>query len=106
MVASAVTSDADWSPYVGSRPFTDGDSGVFYGREAEIAAVVGLCRRHQLTVLSGPSGAGLTSLVQAGVMPRAAAPAVDVLPVGRVAHGSPFPVAALGDHNSHTLALL
>jgi hypothetical protein len=94
------------SPYVGDRPFASADADVFFGRTAEIAEVDGLWRRHRLTVLFGPSGAGLTSLVRAGIVPRAVPPSVEVLPVGRVVQGSPFPVAALPEHNPHTLALL
>ena len=82
------------------------DAAGFFGRAAEISEVDYLWRRHRLTVLFGPSGAGLTSLLHAGLVPRAVAPFVEVFPVGRIAQGSSFPVAALPEHNPHTLALL
>ena len=101
-----MTDSAGRSPYVGNRPFKGQDSDVFFGRKTEIAEVASLWRRHQLTLLFGSSGARLTSLVRAGVIPQVVAPFVEVLPVGRVSDGSPFPVAALGDHNPHSLSLL
>lgn len=101
-----MTGDSRRSAYVGGRPFTGQDSGVFFGRTAEIDQVAARWRRHRLTVLYGPSGAGLTSLAQAGVMPRVTAPAVEVLPAGRISGGCSFPLAALGEHNPHTLSLL
>jgi tetratricopeptide (TPR) repeat protein len=101
-----VTGGAGELPYVGGRPFTRDDSAVFFGRAAEIAEVAELWRRHRLTVLFGASGVGLTSLVRAGLAPRGTDLSVDVLPVGRISQGSVFPVAALPEHNPHTLALL
>ncbi len=102
-----MTGGAGASPYVGDRPFAGTDAVVFSGRTAEIAHVSDLWQRHRVTVLYGSSGAGLTSLVLAGVMPRVAAPRVDVFPIGRIAQGTSFPIAALPDHhNPHTLALL
>jgi hypothetical protein len=102
-----VTGGAGASPYVGDRPFARTDGAVFSGRTAEIAQVSDLWQRNRLTVMYGSSGAGLTSLVLAGVMPRAAASRVEIFPLGRIAKGTWFPVAALPDHhNPHTLALL
>jgi tetratricopeptide (TPR) repeat protein len=95
------------SPFVGDRPFARADAAVFFGRAAEAAEVAGLWRRNRLTVLFGTSGAGVTSLVSAGILPGAASDGAETFPVGRVAQGSPFPVAALPPgHNPHTLALL
>jgi tetratricopeptide (TPR) repeat protein len=101
-----VTGGAGTSPYVGDRPFASADAAGFFGRAAEISEVDYLWRRHRLTVLFGPSGAGLTSLLHAGLVPRAVPPFVEAFPVGRIAQGSSFPVAALPEHNPHTLALL
>ena len=101
-----MTGGAGASPYVGDRPFARADAAVFSGRTTEITQVTDLWQRHRLTVLYGSSGAGLTSLVLAGVMPGAAAPRVEVFPIGRIAQGTWFPIAALPDHNPHTLALL
>jgi tetratricopeptide (TPR) repeat protein len=100
------TNGAGSVPYVGDRPFARADAGVFFGRTAEADAVASHWRRHRLTVLFGASGAGLTSLVRAGIVPRIESPVVDMLPVSRVLEGSTFPVAALPEHNPHTLSLL
>ncbi|WP_433337351.1 tetratricopeptide repeat protein [Spirillospora sp. CA-294931] len=94
------------SPFIGDRPFTGGEADRFFGRSAETGEVAGLWHRHRLTILYGPSGAGRTSLLQAGVIPRLGSSRVDVLPVGRVSRESAFPTAALPAHNPFTLALL
>jgi HEAT repeat protein len=46
------------------------DAGVFYGRTTEIEQVYQLQERSRLAVLHAPSGAGKTSLLQAGLLPR------------------------------------
>jgi Flp pilus assembly protein TadD len=94
------------APYVGMRPHGTADAARFFGRSAESHEVAALWRSHRLTVLSGPAGAGKTSLLAAGVLPLLDPNHIDTLPVGRLSGGSPFPVAALSEHNPHTLALL
>ncbi|MGH3814200.1 MAG: AAA family ATPase, partial [Pseudonocardiaceae bacterium] len=68
--------DSDRSPFPGLEAFTEQDSTVFFGRDAEITElldrlhpVVGPQANRLVTVV-GPSGAGKSSLVQAGVVPR------------------------------------
>ncbi|HEV3294879.1 MAG TPA: helix-turn-helix domain-containing protein, partial [Streptosporangiaceae bacterium] len=62
------------SPYCGLRAFQDQDAGFFFGREAATTEV--LDRMSQLLggagslVVSGVSGAGKSSLLRAGVLPR------------------------------------
>ena len=62
------------SPYCGLKAFQDQDAGVFFGREAATTEV--LDRMSQLLegngslVVSGVSGAGKSSLLRAGVLPR------------------------------------
>ncbi len=68
--------DSDRSPFPGLEAFTEQDSAVFFGRDAEITEL--LDRLHpvvpaqvnRLVAVVGPSGAGKSSLVQAGVVPR------------------------------------
>ncbi|WP_062345173.1 tetratricopeptide repeat protein [Herbidospora yilanensis] len=93
-------------PYVGPRAFLRQDSGKFFGREREAHEVCDLWRSNQITVLYGPSGAGKTSLINAGVMPLLDPSQNDILPVGRVSYTSAVPSAALPEHNPHTYALL
>ncbi|MBV9095392.1 MAG: helix-turn-helix domain-containing protein, partial [Streptosporangiaceae bacterium] len=73
------------SPYRGLAVFGEQDAGWFFGREAAAAAVLdrmsALLAGAGLLVVSGASGAGKSSLLRAGVLPRiragglAAAPA-------------------------------
>jgi WD40 repeat protein/transcriptional regulator with XRE-family HTH domain len=62
------------SPYRGLRAFGQQDAGWFFGREAATAAVAdkmaGLLAGTGLLVVSGASGAGKSSLLRAGVLPR------------------------------------
>jgi WD40 repeat protein/serine/threonine protein kinase len=58
------------SPYRGLLPFSERHAGLFFGREAEVAAFLELMREQAVMPVVGPSGAGKTSFVQAGVLPR------------------------------------
>jgi WD40 repeat protein len=68
--------DSDRSPFPGLEVFTEQDSAVFFGRDAETSEL--LERLHpvvpgqanRLIAVVGPSGVGKSSLVQAGVVPR------------------------------------
>jgi hypothetical protein len=61
------------SPYRGLDAFGEADAGLFFGRDTEIHDVLGrladCADGPGLLVLSGVSGAGKTSLLQAGVLP-------------------------------------
>ncbi|HEX4811797.1 MAG TPA: tetratricopeptide repeat protein [Nonomuraea sp.] len=78
----------------------------FFGRYEESHELRKLWLSQRLTVLYGASGAGKTSLLQAGVIPLLDSHTADVLPLGRVTYASPFPRAALPSHNPLVLALL
>jgi hypothetical protein len=56
-------------PYPGLSPFAEEDAGRFFGREAEAEALWEKLRREGLLGLIGPSGAGKTSFVRAGLVP-------------------------------------
>ncbi|MGH9867962.1 MAG: protein kinase domain-containing protein [Candidatus Polarisedimenticolia bacterium] len=56
-------------PYPGLDPFTERDSGHFFGRELEVEALLGRLRRPCLRAVIGPSGAGKSSFLRAGVLP-------------------------------------
>lgn len=98
--------DPSLEPYVGLRSFRRQDSGRFFGREREAHEVCDLWRSNQVTVLYGPSGAGKTSLIYAGVLPLLDPSQNDILPVGRVSARPGYPSAALPEHNPHVYALL
>lgn len=56
------------NPYRGLEPFTAGQAGMFFGRDADIAALTGRVRAQPVVVVAGPSGVGKSSLVQAGLV--------------------------------------
>jgi transcriptional regulator with XRE-family HTH domain len=62
------------SPYRGLRAFEEQDAELFFGREAATAQVLEQMSQHVagpgLLVVSGVSGAGKSSLLRAGVLPR------------------------------------
>jgi WD40 repeat protein len=62
------------SPYRGLGAFGERDAALFFGREAAAGQVLELMARHLegtgLVVVSGVSGAGKSSLLRAGVLPR------------------------------------
>ena len=62
------------SPYRGLDAFGEADTGLFFGRDTAIDGVLGrladCAAGAGLLVLSGVSGAGKTSLLQAGILPR------------------------------------
>lgn len=72
------------SPYKGPRPFEARDAGKFFGRRTETREVAGLVVASKVVVLHAASGAGKTSLLEAGVIPRLVGKGFDVLPVARV----------------------
>ena len=60
----------DESPFRGLRPFVERHAAMFFGRDAEIDACVERLRHEPLMTIVGASGAGKSSLVQAGIIPR------------------------------------
>ncbi len=68
-LASATLDDA--SPYPGLAPFTESDTGNFFGRKSEIRALWRKIASRRLLAVVGPSGAGKSSLMRAGVIARA-----------------------------------
>lgn len=56
------------NPYVGPRPFEPGET--LYGREQEITELEDLWSAERIVLLHALSGAGKSSLLQAGLLPR------------------------------------
>ena len=73
------------NPFVGPRPFELGER--LYGREREISELCFRLNAERIVLLHSPSGAGKSSLVQAGLLPLLAR-AVDVWGPTRV-HAEP-----------------
>lgn len=64
------------NPYVGPRPIQQGER--IYGRESEILELFHLLQARRIVLLHSPSGAGKSSLVQAGLIPRLRQASFDV----------------------------
>jgi WD40 repeat protein len=58
------------SPYPGLSPFVETDAERFFGREEEVVRLWEAIAGHALLAVIGPSGAGKTSVLRAGVIPR------------------------------------
>lgn len=69
-------SEPDRPPYRGLKPLEADDAGIFFGRDAPIVEALdqlrGLCESTppRLMVILGASGAGKSSFMRAGVLPR------------------------------------
>jgi serine/threonine protein kinase/formylglycine-generating enzyme required for sulfatase activity len=79
------------NPYPGLAPFDASHRAVFYGRGADVSAVLDRLRSEPLVVIAGDSGVGKSSLCRAGLAPAIAAGAladgrrwrIVLAPVGR-----------------------
>jgi WD40 repeat protein/serine/threonine protein kinase len=58
------------SPFQGLSPFTEDHADSFFGRDAELESFDERLRRDPFLVIVGASGAGKSSFVRAGVIPR------------------------------------
>jgi hypothetical protein len=56
-------------PYPGLRPYDQAHEAVFFGRERLIAELAGKVAESGIVIVSGGSGAGKTSLLNAGLVP-------------------------------------
>jgi hypothetical protein len=68
LITPAESTAAGTNPYVGPRPFETGQT--IYGREREIAALHYMLTSERIVLLYSPSGAGKSSLINAGLLPR------------------------------------
>jgi WD40 repeat protein len=57
------------NPFVGLKSMTEADTDRFFGRNEEIAGLVDKLKLHRLIAVVADSGAGKSSLVQAGLIP-------------------------------------
>ena len=80
-------------PYKGLHPYGIDDREEFFGRDADIAAILTRLDRARFIAVSGPSGCGKSSLVLAGVVPALARRGLSV----RVISPSPTIAAQLRD---------
>lgn len=77
-------------PFIGLRSMTEDWSDRFFGRDEELDQMIKLMRRYRLVAIVAESGAGKSSLAQAGVLPRFRGGALEDLggrePDGRLRH--------------------
>lgn len=70
------------NPYIGPRAFRTGER--LYGRDREVHELLNHLIAERIVLLHSPSGAGKTSLIRAGLLPRLEEEGFHVLPVIRV----------------------
>ena len=58
------------NPFVGLKPYTKENSNFYFGREQEVENLLGVLQKNKFVTLSGATGAGKTSLINAGLIPR------------------------------------
>ncbi len=93
------------NPYPGPRAFQQGER--LYGRDRETAELLDLLIAERIVLLYSPSGAGKTSLVQAGLIPQLEAEGFRVLPVMRPGlSAEAVGRIANSPHNRYVLSLL
>ena len=57
------------APYPGLRPFRSDEADIYFGREAQIDALLSRLQSARFLAVVGPSGCGKSSLVRAGMIP-------------------------------------
>jgi hypothetical protein len=90
-------------PYVGPRPFRRGEQ--LYGREREALKLADLLIAGRVVLLHSPSGAGKTSLIQAGLVPQLETQDFHVLPSIRVSMEPP-PLPRLDGFNRYVFSAI
>ena len=61
------------SPYPGLRPFTEDEAIFFRGREEHISQIIKSLESKHFVMITGASGDGKSSIVYAGLVPKAKA---------------------------------
>jgi hypothetical protein len=92
------------NPYVGPRSFQKGEK--LYGRDREIRELLDLLIAERIVVLYSPSGAGKSSLVQAGLVPELEREDFRVSPVLRVNHEPPVKLCDMAGFNRYVYSVL
>ncbi|HYW43091.1 MAG TPA: WD40 repeat domain-containing protein [Bryobacteraceae bacterium] len=72
------------SPYVGPQPFQPEQASLFFGRDKEAGDLLSLVTAHGEVLMYAPSGAGKSSLLNAGLIPLLEARSFDILRPARV----------------------
>ena len=83
-VAVPVQETSEREVFVGPRPFERSEQKLFFGRDREISELLSLVTSNRVVLCYAPSGAGKTSLINAGLQPRLEKEGFEVLPSTRV----------------------
>jgi hypothetical protein len=67
---STINQPANANSFLGLQSYTEAQSNLFFGRDAETDTLTSLIGLNTLTIVFGRSGTGKTSLLNAGVFPR------------------------------------
>ncbi|MCA9665068.1 MAG: protein kinase [Myxococcales bacterium] len=70
LLGSHVKTSDEQGPFRGLLAFSERDAGLYFGRDAETAALIERLRAEPTVCIVGPSGAGKSSFVSGGVVPR------------------------------------
>ncbi|MEL6671895.1 MAG: caspase family protein [Bacteroidota bacterium] len=60
----------DRNPFMGLASYNEGDSHYFFGRDSVTEALIEKVTQNPLTVVSGASGTGKSSVIKAGLLPQ------------------------------------
>jgi len=92
------------NPYVGPRPFKTNE--ILYGRNRELRLLSAQLISERIVLLHSPSGAGKTSLIQAGLVPILQEERFHILPVARVNLEPKAEVAATPGFNRYIYSVI
>src|SRR5215472_145589 len=97
---------ADQKPYVGLRPFGRDEEDLFFGRDRETRDLCSLVVAHPIVLLYAASGAGKSSLLNAGLIPLLEQRGYDVLPPARVSGRIPDAIKTSEVNNVYAFNVL
>jgi WD40 repeat protein len=80
------------NPYPGPRPFERTEAHLFFGRSYEVRELFSLATAHRAVLMYAQSGAGKSSLLNAGLIPALINDGFEVLPVARVRGLIPYSI--------------
>jgi WD40 repeat protein/tetratricopeptide (TPR) repeat protein len=80
------------NPYPGPRPFERTEAHLFFGRSYEVRELFSLATAHRAVLMYAQSGAGKSSLLNAGLIPALLNDGFEVLPVARVRGLIPYSI--------------
>jgi WD40 repeat protein len=92
------------NPYVGPRAFRIGE--ILYGRDRELRQLLDLLVAERIVLLHSPSGAGKTSLIQAGLIPSLISQGFNVKPVIRLNQPPPQEVDQAANSNRYLFSAI